>query len=40
LAVPHMSKLKTDYLLQEDTLHLAAGEDEGTPEGEELCENR
>jgi len=40
LAVPHMGKFKTDYLLQEDTLHLAADGDEGTPEGEELCENR
>jgi hypothetical protein len=35
-----MGKFKTDYLLQEDTLHLAADEDEGMPEGEELCENR
>jgi len=40
MAVPRMGKFKTDYLLQEDTLHLAADEDEGTPEGEELCENR
>jgi hypothetical protein len=35
-----VSKIKTDDLLQEETLHLAADEDEGTPEGEELCENR
>ena len=34
-----MGKFKTDYLLQEETLHLAADEDEGTPEGVELCEN-
>ena len=29
-----------DYLLQEDTLQLAADEDEGMLEGEELCEDR
>jgi len=34
-----MGKFKMDYLLQEDTLHLVADEDEGTPEGVELCEN-
>jgi hypothetical protein len=35
-----MGKFKMYYLLQEDTLHLAAEEHEGTPEGEELCESR
>jgi len=39
LAVPHMGKFKTNYLLQEETLHLAADEDEGMPKGVELCEN-
>jgi hypothetical protein len=35
-----VSKFKTDNLLQEGTLRSAAGEDEGTPEGEEFCESR
>jgi len=32
--------LSTDNLLQEDTLQLVAGKDDGTHEGEELCEYR